>query len=200
MKDIRTRMRTELLRISGLVLLLVAGGVYLTHIGGPSAVLTTGFMQIRYPGDYRALEDTFAGQQMPVLMAREVSTGREEMVAFDAGSVVVLIPGNTCIQQQVSALKRAEVLFEAIANDMPLRVVLLADEFDEASMRFKAQLLRKAVRPTFDIWYAGDTSVLTNTILSKQLYSALLVQNHTIRSVFHAGNHPGILRELRIAS
>ncbi len=159
-------------------------------------MLTTGFMQTQYPGDYRALEDTFTGQQIPVLMAREVSTGREEMVAFDAGGVVVLIPGNTCIQQQVSTLKQAEVLFEAIANDMPLRVVLLADELDEASMRFKAQLLRKAVRPTFDIWYAGDTSVLTSTILSKQLYSALLVQNHTIRSVFHAADHSGIVREI----
>ncbi len=196
MKDTRTRVKTELLRIIGLALLLAAGGRYLTHIGGPSAALTVDVARTMYPGDYRALEDTFAGQKMPVLTAHEASTGREEMVSFDAGGVAVLIPGNTCIQQQITALKGAQVLYEAIAEDVPVRVVLLANERDEASIRYKALLLRKAVRPTFDIWYAGDTSTLTKTVLSDHLHSAFLVQNHTIRSVFRADDHSGIIREI----
>ena len=104
-----------------------------------------------------------------------------------------------CVQQQISALRQAQTLYESIEKDIPIRVVVLTNE-DEKDSRYKILLLRKAVRPNFEIWYAGNTSMLAETILSERLSAALIVQNHAIRSIFHAGNHPGILRELRIAS
>ena len=145
------------------------------------------------PGDYQALDTGFTGQTMPTLTAREASSGREEVISFDNRGILILISGYTCIQRQTSAVRQAQTLFDAVRDSVPVRVVILSSD-EEAAIRYKVLLLRKPVRPTFEIWYSPGSSALTETVLSEQLYSAFLVQNQTIESVFHASDHSGIIR------
>ena len=169
--------------------------MYVTHTGARNALpfdLSLGVS----PGDLGVLERDFTGQAMPALVAREASTGRQELVSFDSVGVIIPVSGNTCIQKQVSDLRRAEALHEAIGGQVPVRVVLLTNDSNEESVRYKTLLVRKAVRPSFELWYADDASSLTDAVLSEQLEPALLIQSHTIRSIHHAADRSGVVRKI----
>ena len=101
----QTSVRIELFEITGLLVLLVAGGLYIAHIGAAGTLSNTDASPLEAPGDYRALNRDFAGQAMPLLTAHEASTGRKEGVSFDAEGMVVLIAGTACVQQQISPRK-----------------------------------------------------------------------------------------------
>lgn len=128
----QTSVRIELFKITGLLVLLVAGGLYIAHIGAAGTQSNTNTSPLEDPGDYRALDRDFAGQAMPLLTAHEASTGRKEGVSIDAEGMVVLIAGTACVQQQISGLRQAQTLYESIEKDMPIRVVVLTND-DEVS-------------------------------------------------------------------
>ena len=184
--------RAETIKIALLTLLLGLGAMYVTRTGARNALPFD--LSLRdSPGDLGILEREFTGQAMPAIVAREASTGRQELVSFDSVGVIIPVAGNTCIQKQVSDLRRAEALHEAIGEQVPIRVVLLTNDSNEEAARYKTLLIRKAVRPGFELWYADGVNSLTDAVLSEQLEPALLIQGHTIRSVFHTADRASIV-------
>ncbi|MDE2732635.1 MAG: hypothetical protein OXI38_14715 [Bacteroidota bacterium] len=58
----------------------------------------------------------------------------------------------------------------------------------------KALLLRKAIRPSFELWYSNELTRLSKSILLRQLEPVLLVSNSTVAEVYHAVEHDRIKR------
>ncbi len=50
-------------------------------------------------------------------------------------------------------------------------------------------LLRKALRPTYELWYTSGVNPLSRSIVSGQLEPVLAVSDHTVNSVFHTVQH-----------
>lgn len=189
--------RSEIVQISLLtVLLSVLGLVYLSGVGLWNQQLRSDLIR-ENPSqkDLTVLKQEFVGHNMPTLTVREAITRKQDTASFDSSGILVLLHLNTCVQQQASILRHVQVLSEALSGQVPIRLILLDNVHDERVNRHKALLLRKAVRPNFDIWYTNDTIPLTQTILENQFGVVLFVKSHQVASIFHVGDR-GILRSV----
>ena len=78
-------------------------------------------------------------------------------------------------------------------EEIPVRVLLMTD-IDAEAARARTLLFRKAIRPTFELWYTNDVNPLSRAILSGQLEPVLVISDRTVNSVFHAVEHNRIMR------
>ena len=129
---------------------------------------------------------------LPNFRAHNVVTDQQENISTTGPGLIILIAGTTCAQRQVDALRKIQVLHDTIGKDVPVRALIVTD-LDAGTTRMRALLYRKAIRPTFQLWYTNDVNPLLQTVLSKYLAPVLLVDNHTVRNVFHIGQRNRII-------
>ncbi|MDE2832981.1 MAG: hypothetical protein OXM02_00485 [Bacteroidota bacterium] len=187
--------KTEVTKVLALAVLLILSIGYLPISDTDEHSSSTGDFHVDVNfSSVDSLRLAFVGQVIAPLHARNTLPGYQ-IGALDltAPSLIIPIPGNSCIQRQVTALRRIRDLHDLIGGELPVRVLLLS-QFDEDATRMKALLLRKAIRPSFELWYSNELTRLSKSILLRQLEPVLLVSNSTVAEVYHAVEHDRIKR------
>ncbi len=136
----------------------------------------------------RALE----GRTVPALHAHSAVTDQRSNIDMAAVGLIIPLAVNTCAQKQIEALKRLQALQDAISEEVPVHVVLVTD-IDAETTRMRTLLLRKAIRPTFELWHTNESHPLYRAVLSEQLAPVLVVSDNMVSSVFHTVEHKRIV-------
>ena len=89
-----------------------------------------------------------------------------------AVGLIIQIAGVTCVEKQIGALKRIQVLHDTIGEEIPIQVFLMTHSDTEGTI-MRTLLLRKALCPTYELWYTNAVNPLSSTILSGQLEPVL---------------------------
>lgn len=185
----RSPIRSEIIKVLALTLLLALGVGYLTLIDKEAPAPPADVLNIY--ADARSLDSlklALEGRVMPTLNARNAVTGQIESMKVAEVSLIIPISGNACTQSHVGALRRVQALHRAVGEKIPVRVVMVT-EVDAEAARMQALLYRKAIRPTFELWYASDESLLMRTVSSERLEPVLVVSDGIVNSVLHAVEH-----------
>ena len=185
--------KAELLKIGALVVLLVFGVGYLLNIGKTGSADPGGV--ISPETDVSTLDSlrlVLEEHTLPNFRAYNVVTDQQENISTTGPRLIILVAGTTCAQRQVDVLRRIQMLHDTIGEDVPVRALIVTD-LDAGTTRMRALLYRKAIRPTFQLWYTNDVNPLLQTVLSKHLEPVLLVDNHAVRNVFHIGQRNRII-------
>lgn len=188
--------KAELLKIGVLVVLLMFGVGYLLSMGDTGSTDPGGL--ISPETDVSTLDSlrlVLEEHTLPNFRAHNVVTDQQENIGTTGPGLIILIAGTTCAQRQVDVLRKIQVLHDTIGEDVPVRALIVTD-LDAGTTRMRALLYRKAIRPTFQLWYTNDVNPLLQTVLSKYLEPVLLVDNHTVRNVFHIGQRNRIIRAI----
>ena len=188
--------KSEIVRISFLFILLGVFSIYFLRDGLQKQTFVSSVSEGNLIVDLTALKEQMFGQRIPVITVHEAITQRQGTASFDSYGILIFIPANTCMQQQASTLKHFRKLHENLNDQVPFRLILLNNDNDGAANRYKSLLLRKAVRPNFDIWYADNSTSFAKTVLDKQLGIAILVKNHKVIDIFYVDDHDTILRSV----
>lgn len=190
-----SNVKKELASIIILVLFLGLGFGYITHRsnGEKASVAGPGFaVEPVIPG---SLEQMTKGRDVPMANVRDIVTQRPVMTRFDATSLVIPLTANSCIQRQVDDLRRIQALQDSVGGDVPVHAIFFGDR-TEASIRYQVLLARKAVRPTFDLWYVNEVDSLERSFLEEGSSLVLLVKNQQVEAAFHPADYKGIFREI----
>ena len=115
----------------------------------------------------------------PILNAHRDGTGKGDSITMADVGLIIPIPGNACIEQQVGALRRIKALHDTVGEDVPVRILLVTD-FDAEATRMRTLLLRKAILPTYELWFTNDANTLSRAILPGQLETVLLIHHHKV--------------------
>ncbi len=181
----RSPIQSEIVKVLALTVLLALGVGYLALVENETPAPPDDALHIY--ADVSSLDSlklALEGRAMPTLDARRAVTGQLESMNTAEVSLIIPIPGNSCTQNHVGALKRVQALHRAIGEEIPVRVVMMT-EVDAEAARMQALLYRKAVRPTFELWYANNEALLSRTVLSERLEPVLVVSHDTVKSVLH---------------
>ncbi len=189
-----TPIKAEILKIGALAVLLVFGIGYLLNMGdvrpeGPVAALSPEIDVSTLDSLRSVLEE----HTLPNFRAHNVATDQQDNISTTGTGLIILIAGTTCVQRQAEILRKVQVLHDTIGENVLLRALIVTD-LDADATRMQALLYRKAIRPTFQLWYTNDVNPLLQTVLSRHLEPILLVDNHMVRNVFHIGQRNRIVR------
>lgn len=186
--------KAEILKIGALAVLLVLGIGYLSNMGeAGSADPVAALSPETDVSTLDSLRLVLEEHTLPNFRAHNVVTDRQDNISTTGPGLIILIAGTTCVQRQADMLRKVQVLHDTIGGDVPLRALIVTD-LDAKTTRMQALLYRKAIRPTFQLWYTNDVNPLLQTVLSKHLEPILLVDNHMVRNVFHIGQRNRIVR------
>ena len=175
--------KSETVKVLALALLLALGVGYLSLVDTAEPARSNGVLSMYADAStVDSLKLALEGRAVPALNANSIVKGQRDSMNLAAVGLIIPIPGNACIQRQVGALKRIQALHDAIGEDVPVQVLLMTD-FDIEATRMRTLLLRKALRPTYELWYTNDVNPLSRTILSGQLEPVLVISDHTVNSV-----------------
>ncbi len=181
--------KSEIVKVLALALPLALGIGYLSLVDTAEPARSNGVLSMYADAStVDSLKLVLEGRAVPALNANNILKGQRDSINVAAVGLIIPIPGNACIQRQVGALKRIQALHDAIGEDVPVQVLLMTDFGIEAT-RMQTLLLRKALRPTYELWYTNDVNPLSRTILQGQLEPVLVISDQTVNSVFHAVEH-----------
>ncbi len=186
--------KSEIVRVTFLTILLVLGIIHLSRDGLQKQTFMSNLTGKNLIADLTMLRRQLVGQQMPVITVREAVTKRQNTASPNSRGMLILIPANACMQQQIGVLRRFQELHEALGDQIATRLVLLSNDHGGVASRYKSLLLRKAIRPDFDIWYTEGMTSFAKTILDKQFGLVLLIKDHKVTDIFHIEDHGNILR------
>ena len=187
-------LKSEVVKVLALAILLGLGVGYLSLTDSGEPTRSDGVFSIYADAStVDSLMMALEGRVVPVLNAHRAVTEQRDSINIADVGLIIPISGNACIQSHVGALKRAQALHDAIGEEIPVRVLLMTD-IDAEATRARTLLSRKAIRPTFELWYTNDVNPLSRAILSGQLEPVLVISDHTVNSVFHAVEHNRIMR------
>ena len=188
-------LKAEAIKVLVLITLLILGIGYLALSGSDELAASAEEFHIDVDiSSVDSLRVALVGKAIAPLHAHNTSPDPQvDDLNLTAPSLLIPIPGNSCIQRQVTALRRILALHAIIGEELPVRVVLMS-EFDENATRLKALLLRKAIRPSFELWYTSELTKLTTAVTFRQLEPVLLVSNSKVAQVYHAVEHLAIKR------
>lgn len=181
--------KPELFRVFSLVLILSVGLSYLllveTQVPAQSGAVLDIYSNVK---SLDSLRLAFEGRSSPRMYARLAESDQRDDIGMKTTGVIIPLSANDCVQRQVEALKRIRTLHRIIGEGIAVRVLLMS-EFDDESTRMRALLLRKAIRPTFELWYTNEENPLSQAVISKHLEPVLVIRDREVIGVFHAAEY-----------
>ena len=187
--------KAEILKIGTLAVLLVLGIGYLSNMGDAGSVdpAVSALSPEADVSTLDSLRSILEEHALPNFSAHNVVTAQQENISTTGPGLIILVAGTACVQRQVDVIRKIQMLHDTIGEDISVRALIVTD-LDAEITRMQTLLFRKAIRPTFQLWYTNDVDPLLQTVLSKRLEPILLVDNHIVRNVFHIGQRNHIVR------
>ena len=186
--------KSETLKVLTLALLLSLCISYLSLVDtAEPAGSNEGFSLYADASTIDPLKPVLEGHAVPTLKAHSIAKGQRDSINGAAVGLIIPIAGNTCVNKQIDALERIQVLHDTIGEEIPVQVFLMTRS-DTESTRTRTLLLRKALRPTYELSYTNDMDPLSSTILSGHLEPVLVISDDTVNSVYHLVEHKRIVQ------
>ncbi|MCY4170782.1 MAG: hypothetical protein OXE59_12560 [Bacteroidetes bacterium] len=183
-KSLLTAIKFQIFQVIILTVLLLVGLVHLLNKDSSDQTLFSELTERNYSlTQLNVLAQNYVGLNMPEIIVHEALTHKQGMANIDPDGMVIFIPPNTCIQQLTNSLKQAQRIYHTLNKQIPMRVILVNNIYDDEKNRHTALILRKAIRPKFDLWYTNEITPFTQDILETQTGVVVLIQKRKISSL-----------------